>query len=151
MKRWLFGFLLLVLAAAIAWIVARPDKYHSAERRAWAERALGELRAETPGSDMGDSAWIQSGCLYFRNGEWIQFRSICHKEDPNVHDLFVGRGSDGNWYYSTFHFCRDVCVLQMSAQPENLAAFIRDYALAKFDGLSDACLRPTWPEMKQLQ
>ena len=59
------------------------------------------------------------------------------------------RGSDGKWYYSTYHFCVEMIVLRdMLDQPENLAKFRNECALREFDGHSDACLETTWPSRK---
>ena len=79
------------------------------------------------------------------NGDWIVWASKCSKEDRRIHDIFVGRASDGKWYYSTFHFCNGKIVLMMEEQPANLGAFIQAYSLREFDGQSDECLGKTWP------
>lgn len=59
-------------------------------------------------------------------------------------DIFIGHGSDGKWYYSTFHFCVEKCVLQMEPQPDSLAQLVNGYWLVPFDGKSDDCLKITW-------
>jgi hypothetical protein len=148
------GVIVLSLAALAVGIVIRPDRYHSSARRAWKNAKLIELRSSKPvearAASNGEEAlfgieWIEDDVLRFANGEWIQYRSQCHKEDSAVYDIFLGRGSDGVWYYSTFHFCRNMVVLQMSHQPASLASFRTDFCLTAFDGTSDVCLMPTWP------
>ena len=80
-----------------------------------------------------------------QNGDWIVCENICQKEDNRIHDLFIGRGSDGRWYYSTFHFCVDLMVLHVEdRQPATLAQFADGFYLTPFDGRSDDCLRQTW-------
>jgi hypothetical protein len=81
-----------------------------------------------------------------RNGEWLAYTNVCRKEDRHIHDLFLARGSDGRWYYSTYHFCIGMIVLRMEEQqPEDLAGFAKTYFLRTFDGQSDDCLQKTWP------
>lgn len=69
-----------------------------------------------------------------KTGEWVAFFNKCSKEDPTIRDTFVCRASDGNWYESTFHFCKDVIVLRMEGQPDDLQSFIRNYELTLFSG-----------------
>ena len=76
----------------------------------------------------------------------MAYRNICAKEKGHIPDLFIGRASDGRWYYSTYHFCMDMIVLKtMLDQPESLTKFRADCFLQGFDGRSDDCLRKTWP------
>jgi len=81
-----------------------------------------------------------------KNGDWIACQNICSKEDSRVQDLFIGRASDGKWYYSTFHFCIGMTVLRDMEQwqPDSLAQFVDAYWLVPFDGRSDECLKATW-------
>lgn len=79
-----------------------------------------------------------------QNGEWMLCENICQKQDYRIQDLFIGSGSDGRWYYSTFHFCIGKEVLRMEAQPESLTQLVKGYWLVPFDGKSDDCLRATW-------
>ena len=84
------------------------------------------------------------------NGEWIAYTNICRKQDFKIQDLFIGRASDGKWYYSTYHFCIDMVVLRMredmlEPRPGSVKQFADEYYLKEFDGRSDECLRKTWP------
>jgi hypothetical protein len=101
--------------------------------------------------------WLTDKFILMQNGEWLVYRSHCSKEAPHtVNDIFLARGSDGNWYYSTFHFCvRMVALLgEQETQPPNLAMFAHEYNLRRFDGRSDECLKETrsfpasWVEKK---
>jgi len=84
-----------------------------------------------------------------KNGEWIAYANICQKEDWRIHDIFIERASDGQWYYSTFQFCTGMIVLRMQGeaegQPESVPKFVQEYYLRPFDGRSDECLGTTWP------
>jgi hypothetical protein len=92
------------------------------------------------------ASWVGDGVLLMKNGDWIAYEGICSKQDPRIHDLFIGRGSDGKWYYSTFHFCIRMTVLRVMEewQPDSLAQFVDAYLLVPFDGRSDECLNATW-------
>jgi hypothetical protein len=79
------------------------------------------------------------------NGEWMAYRNVCAKEEDRIADLVIGRGSDGKWYYSTFHFCIGMLNLRTMEQPESLPRFQTEYFLQEFDGHSDECLKKTWP------
>ena len=163
-KRLLWGGLIgavLLLVLAGLWFRAGVGP-HGWERRAWKDRAIAEiavwtadakglaseaaaLSARTTANPESD-AWISERLLVMKNGEWIAYASICQKENFRIPDLFVGRGSDGKWYYSTFHFCIQMVVLRMDErQPESLAQFCSWYYLEEFDGRSDDCLSKTWP------
>jgi len=154
----LCGVLLGGLAVA-AWFFIIPS---TNARRAWKNQALADittqvadsagisnelaqLKMETSGPTQGSERWFSPRLILMRNGEWLAYASVCHKAAPRISDLFLARGSDGQWYYSTYHFCVDMIVLRMEEQPENLAAFVQAYSLRPFDGHSDACLQKTWP------
>jgi hypothetical protein len=147
------------LLIAIAVIAFAPS---SSARRAWKDRAIAEISSRYTDStwasnefarlkmggleDVSDSdGWLSPHVIVMRNGEWLAYANICQKEDRRIHDLFLGRGSDGKWYYSTFHFCKGMVVLRMEEQSESLAAFAQTYYLRPFDGNSDECLQKTWP------
>ncbi|NBV20453.1 MAG: hypothetical protein EBS05_00430 [Proteobacteria bacterium] len=111
------------------------------------EMALIKAKIESRGED--DGGWFTSDLLVFKNGDWIAYGAKCSKEDIRIHDIFVGRASDGKWYYSTFHFCIGMLDLRVEERPENLSKFITTYSLREFDGHSDECLEKTWPIPKQ--
>jgi hypothetical protein len=149
-------------AAAVVGIAvwARSDPLTSAARRKWKDQAIGQIERRLADREVlavqtqrvtsaastrpVSGGWVGDDLLVMRNGDWIVCRNICRKEDPQVHDLFLGRGSDGRWYYSTFHFCIDKVVLRFEPQPQNLGEFVQAYWLAPFDGRSDECLKVTW-------
>lgn len=151
----------LVVVSVIAIAVRYAPS--SSARRAWKEKAIGEISTrianpawpsnelahlKTKGTnDPSDSdTWLTERLIVMRNGDWLAYANICQKEDSRIRDLFLGRGSDGRWYYCTYHFCMGMVVLRMMAeQSDDLAAFSKTYCLRQFDGHSDECLQKTWP------
>jgi hypothetical protein len=131
-------------------------------RRAWKEKAIAEISSQMADlmwpsnevarlshlgtSDPSDSdRWLSGRLILMRNGDWLTYRSVCQKENRRIADLFIARGSDERWYYSTFHFCKGMLDLKMEDQSEDLPAFVKAYYLRSFDGHSDECLQKTWP------
>ena len=112
---------------------------------AWASNELAELKMEGAVEASDSDGWLSKRLIVMRNGDWLAYSSICRKENSSIHDLFLGRGSDDQWYYSTYHFCVGMVVLRMEEQSEDLAAFANAYHLRPFDGRSDECLQKTWP------
>ena len=130
----------------VRWFV-QDDPLRAQSRRDWKDRAVARIERRLGGERVvpagGD--WVGEGVLVMGNGEWIVCENVCRKEAGRVHDLFVGRGSDGRWYYSTFHFCKGLTVLRMGEpRPASLAEFADAYWVATWDGRSDACLKETW-------
>jgi hypothetical protein len=132
-------------------------------RKAWKERSLSEINslvnqpvelnrlaeAMKTRDAASDDRWLSDRLMLLNNGEWLAYRSICSKENPKIADLFLARGSDGNWYYSTYHFCKGMIVLQGDFPPESISNFVQEYFLQKFDGQSDDCLEKTWPRPRE--
>lgn len=164
---------MLVVAAGLALVVAlgfvlamSGPRLHSKARKQWKNEAIQEITKR-----VSDDGWVKSELLGIRekmaqagensgewysehmivatNGEWLVFSSKCSKEDRRIHDIFIGRGSDGKWHFSTFHFCVRMLSLQMEDQPADLATFVSTYFLREFDGQSDECLKKTWPPERQ--
>ena len=158
----LVGVFSLLIGIGIV-VLGSVDQLHSTARRNWSKKSIAEISARVadpswskneqsrlkaksisePGSDGG---WLSDKMIAMENGDWLTYASICHKEDSHVYDLFLARGSDGRWYYSTYHFCIGMIVLKMDGQqPNTLAGFAKTYYLRPFDGQSDECLKKTWP------
>lgn len=90
--------------------------------------------------------WISEDLIVMTNGQWIAYRNVCQKEGERIPDLFLGRGSDGRWYYSTYHFCvRMLNLKDVMGQPKSLTEFRQTYYLREFDGHSDECLKEPRP------
>lgn len=151
--------LLLAVIGAVAFL--RPPSLQSGARRAWKERSIADIvaRVADPSwptnefarlerqstNDVSDASWLSEHIIVTRKGEWLAFANSCQKQDGRIPDIFLARGSDGRWYYSTYHFCVGMVVLRMEEQPEDLATFAKSYFLQPFDGQSDDCLQKTWP------
>jgi hypothetical protein len=158
----------LIMIASVAMLLvvgvlaARRDPLRTAERRAWKDSSIGSISQRVadpawPTSELAlfkqqanripedPSYWLSPRLILMENGEWLAYTNTCNKEDSAIHDFFLARGSDGRWYYSTFHFCKGMIVLRYEDQPKSLAAFEKTYYLRTFDGLSDECLQKTWP------
>ena len=163
-KKISLAFLLLALAVGGVYVARSPDRLHARARVEWKDRALERI------SERADPAWIEAEIarmatardldyyvkdnvvlkhltdhlILLSNGEWIVYDAICFKEDRRIHDIFIGRASDGRWYYSTYHFCIGMWDVQSAGQYPDLASFIEYYPLVEFDGKSDECLELTW-------
>jgi hypothetical protein len=153
----LASFLLLALVAAVVFV--RPPSIQSSARRAWKQKSIAEIAARVADPAWltnelahlkaqratDDASWLSERIIVTRKGEWLAYANSCQKQDGRIADIFLARGSDGHWYYSTYHFCVAMLVLRMEEQPEDLAAFTKAYFLQPFDGHSDDCLQKTWP------
>jgi hypothetical protein len=158
-------FVLAVVAGSIGfWYTTAlaGNKLDSKYRRVWKQKTLEEIavRVANPdwpaneiarlqagsASDRGvKESWLSDRMILMRDGEWLAYSAVCRKENRRIYDIFLARGSDGKWYYSTYHFCIDMVSLRGEEQPEDLNGFAREYYLSTFDGVSDECLRKTWP------
>ena len=138
-----------------------PGVHYSAARRLWKDAAIlainhdledpdylekrfGEKPKPLGHFDTSEPEWLTADTIVCRDASWLAYRAQCHKEDPKIHDIFIARASDGNWYYSDYHFCKEMMVLAMDGQPESLQRFKARYFLGRFDGGSDESLQPTW-------
>ncbi len=159
MKRSLIiatGSVLLLAGIATAVFLRVPSLKLSA-RREWKERSIAEISAciagsAWPGNELallktrtGEAGWLSDHMILMRNGDRLAYANSCQKQDGRMPDIFLARGSDGLWYYSTYHFCIGMIVLRMEEQPEDLVGFTNTYFLRTFDGHSDDCLQKTWP------
>ena len=152
----------LCLAAYGPTVLTGGERLSSKARKSWKENAITEiaqrcsdparilkaieaLKTKTP-VEAEWNRWMSEDLIVMTNGEWMVYRNICAKEKGHIPDLFLARGSDGRWSYSTYHFCIGMIVLKdMMDQPESLAKFIQEGCLREFDGRSDECLKKTWP------
>ena len=149
--------------AKYGWVVTEHDwRYSSKHRRQGKDAALvrigrvaqdadwlkTEMAAMNPkriGGHATRRVWLSDHLIVMENREWIIYASHCDRENVVVYDIFVGRGSDGNWYYSSYHFHTGMIDLAVRGQPADLSAFARGYYLRQFDGKSDEALGKTWP------
>jgi len=163
LKKWLIIAAVAVLVVALGVVVVgRGDPLRSSARRNWKQKSIAEitvrvanatwvtneltdLKPQSTSERNRDGGWFSEHMILTRNGAWLAYANICHKQDRHIHDLFLARGSDGRWYYSTYHFCIGMVALRTEEQPEDLAGFAKTYFLQRFDGQSDDCLQKTWP------
>jgi hypothetical protein len=90
--------------------------------------------------------WLSDRMILMESGEWLVYQSHCHKAPPhNVKDIFIAKGSNGKWYYTTCHFCVGMVALTMNQMslPADLEYFVERYHLQEFDGRSNECLKET--------
>jgi hypothetical protein len=164
-RRWfIVAVAVLVLMGALGWWSVRAnDPLRSDARRQWTQQAIAtversittdaaalhadvaRLTARATTRPYDPPSWIGRRVIVLRNGDWIAYASICSKQDPRIVDQFIGRGSDGKWYCSTYHFCTNMVGLAMDEPTPSLAEFVKLYALREFDGGSNECLSRTWP------
>lgn len=159
-RRTIIIITVAVLLLVVACVGLHQCRYWT--RRAWKNNAIAQVSKHA-----SDPAWVaaqiemirarhspsQGEHRYFsspdmilmKNGEWIACASICRKQDWRIDDIFIGRGSDGKWYYSTYHFCIDMMNLTMYHERPSLQDFAQIYFLREFDGQSNDCLQATWP------
>lgn len=152
---------LCAVALGVVTLVGGPQRLHSKARRQWKDNAIAQIANQTsdstailkeikamkttPSESEWDT-WISEDIIVMTNGEWMAYRNVCEKEQERIPDLFLGRGSDRHWYYSTFHFCvRMINLKDVMGQPKSLAEFSKTYYLREFDGHSDQCLEETRP------
>ncbi len=158
--------ILIGLALGISGVAAimGVGRLRYSARHAWKERAIQEIaqrtgdprwsveqsellrKAGAPDRDNPDT-WLSGQMILMQNGDWVAYTNICRKENWRIDDLFIGKGSDRQWYYSTYHFCIGMVVLRMETQPASLDEFVKAYYLRSFDGHSDECLQKTWPRI----
>jgi len=129
---------------------AIPNITGWAEDKNWRAQEIGILTDRTSNRRVLAEGWLTDKMILMQSGEWLVYKSHCSKERPHlVKDIFLAKGSDGKWYYSTFHFCVGMVALlgEQETQPPNLAMFVHEYNLRQFDGRSDECLKETgtWP------
>ena len=141
--------ILIIVAVLVAIVASRPDQYHTAERIEWKDNAIAELSTIDPSLNIlpvtyTHEEWFSPQGLLMKDGSWIACRAMCSKENSDIYDIFIGIGSNGKWYYSTYHFCIGLYTV-MEEQPATLNSFIEQCSLVEFDGKSDDCLLSTWP------
>ena len=153
---------LCAVALGIVIFVGGPERLDSKARRQWKDNAIVQIAKQTSDSaaifkeieamkttplESEWDTWISEDLIVMTNGQWIAYRNVCQKEEERIPDLFLGFGSDGRWYYSTYHFCvRMINLKDVVGQPKSLTEFSRTCYLKEFDGHSDECLKDTRPK-----
>jgi hypothetical protein len=156
----------LVICVVVFALLPNPQerRLRAPERKQWKAQALAQINATSRNAQMvsnevtvlqaeagknSDDGWIGTNVVLMANGEYLVYSHIDAKQDRRISDLFLARGSDGKWYYSTYHFCIHMVTLRMGGMGESrrgsILEFASEYALREFDGQSDECLKKTWP------
>jgi hypothetical protein len=152
--------ILCVIAVGIFVVGKRFDEFHTVERRKWKndmiasittdlknpdylKERLGEVPKPMADFDTSEPQWLTEDTIVCRDASWLAYRAQTHKNDPKIHDIFIARASDEKWYYSDFHFCKQMMVLESNGQPETLEQLKKEYSLVEFDGSSDDALNQT--------
>jgi hypothetical protein len=145
----------ILVGLVFGWWSFTRYKYQR-ERATWKTATLGQLAATSltkediardlaPWSTPEDQAWTGETVLLMKNGEYLIFAFHHGFNNGFVDHLFLAHGSDGHWYYSTYHFCNSMVTISSDGQPGSIAEFASRYAVREFDGKSDVCLEHTWP------
>jgi hypothetical protein len=170
-KIWMITALvpILLIVGLVSSALLRSNRVMQA-RRAWKEEAIAVIlqlandhdgvqkeKAHIARTDTANDPsilaekWLSNRMILMMNGEWLVYRNHCPKEalkpgakpQPYVSDIFLAKGSNGKWYYSTCHFCVGMMVIVGEDPPPSIEAFARRYHLREFDGESDECLQQT--------
>jgi hypothetical protein len=171
-NRWLIavGTLLAIVLCGLPWAVhhrqflarkawkqqAVPEIAKFANDAKWVSEEIALLRSgnDTTTQRIIADRWLTDRMILMVSGEWLVYRSHCNKVPPHqVRDIFLAKGSNGRWYYSTCHFCVRMCglVIMQHEPPYDLTTFAQRYHLREFDGVSDECLQQTqtFPSARQ--
>jgi len=93
-------------------------------------------------------AWTGDRVLLMTNDQCLMFEFRHGFNSGFVDHLFLAHGSDGRWYYSTYHFCSSMAGARFDEPPGSIDEFASRYAAREFDGQSDVCLQHTWPQKR---
>jgi hypothetical protein len=155
---WLSIPLVLVGLVFGGWSAVRYK--HEKARTQWKTAALGRLAGlsltseevseelETLKANRGageHQQWTGERVLLMTNDEFLVYESRHGSNGGFVDHLFLARGSDGRWYYTTYHFCNGMVAVMGDDPPGSITEFTRTYSAREFDGKSDICLQHTWP------
>jgi len=122
---------------------------HLAQQSVTNEEVRNEFEALKAGpTDEKFFVWAREHIVMMTNGEYLIYAFHHGFNDGSVDHLFLAHGSNGRWYYSTYHFCMDMVGILASGdrQPGSIEEFAGRYSVREFDGKSDECLRHTWPQ-----
>jgi hypothetical protein len=147
---WVAGFILVLLTVfAVLVLFLRWDA--SRKRASWGRSAIAqfdnaitnapshpEILTPEPGG------WITDSLLLMTNGQTLQYR-FRHGSEFLVPHLFLARDSDGQWWYSSYHFCNGMSMIRGEAQPGSVSEFARRFWLRQFKPLTDDWTESTWP------
>jgi hypothetical protein len=155
------GLVIVVSLAALlsgVWLMAR--RITEQKRTQWKVGALERLEHQPLTNDLvraeidkittatdaagkeGDE-WVSDHVLLMTNGEFIVYEYRHGRNDYFPPHLFLGHASNGQWLYSSYHFCNHMEMIRFDKPPGSLAEFSKTYFVRAFDGKSDECLNLT--------
>lgn len=150
-------FLALATLAVVATIVGIDKNYRF--RANWKAGALTQLTGLTLTNPevardfqslkseeaLEAKRWTSGSVLLMKNGEYLfyKFRHGGNARYAMNPHLFLARGSNNRWYYSTYHFCMNMAGVGGDAPPDSISDFAKKYSAREFDGTSDECLKRT--------
>ena len=103
---------------------------------------IDQIKHPTPSLDFG---WTHNHVLLMTNDQFLVYAFRHGFNNGFVDHLFLAHGSDGRWYYSTYHFCSMMAGVRGDDPPGSISEFEKRYSVRQFDGKSDECLQHTWP------
>lgn len=106
-------------------------------------RELDTLKASRGAGERQE--WTGDHVLLMTNDEYLVYEFRHGFNNGFVDHLFLARGSDGRWFYSTYHFCGHMAGARDDEPPGSITEFAKRYSAREFDGKSDLCLQHTWP------
>jgi len=89
--------------------------------------------------------WAHDHVILMTNGEYLVYEFWHGFNSGAVDHLFLARGTNGKWYYSTYHFCSHMTGISGEDPAGSISEFAKRYSVREFDGKSDECLKHTWP------
>jgi hypothetical protein len=94
--------------------------------------------------------WVGENLVLMTNGEYLIYAFRHGNNMGWPPHLFLARGSDGRWFYSSFHFCNGLIAACAPPPPGSIDEFAKRYGAYEFDGKSDECLKTTpYPKEKE--
>ena len=103
---------------------------------------LDQIKNPTPSLNFG---WAHDHVIPVTNGDCLIYAFRHGFNNGFVDHLFLAHGTDGKWYYSTYHFCNHMVAVLADEPAGSIPEFVSRYSLREFDGKSDECLAHTWP------
>ena len=106
---------------------------------------LNQIRNPTPSLNF---SWAHAHVILMTNGEYLVYAWWHGANSGFVDHLFLAHGTDGKWYYSTYHFCNQMAGILGDDPAGSIREFATRYSVREFDGKSDECLKHTWPQAR---
>lgn len=154
--RFLLVMAVIIVSGFGVWKIGRA--MIESKRTSWKESALVRLQTlsltnervrleleelkRAPG--INEVEWTRDHVLVMTDGQYIVYEYRHGRNGNFPPHLFLGHSSDGQWLYSSYHFCNDMAMIRFDNQPGSIAEFSKKYFIRSFDGKSDECLKLTW-------